>query len=278
MGRRNVKKEELNRLRTKSLDAQFCQEIVEGLNCSRFESEAILEVVKEIYFPYLESDAPHAPPGKISLVVVSSEEPAGKPLSACKKQPVCLTVHQGAADDVLLQKDGAAVFRQSRIPELCQEALSQGGLLTREDLAYRIFFVSPRTITRDLGVLRQKAAAHLIPLRSTVHDIGPVLSHRVEIVRLALQGRTATEICRQMRHSPSAVNNYLSTFIRCLHLKEKGLKREQIAYLLHRGESLIDQYLELADTCRKDKTMRYHLEAMLEVGQAVVEKKWRRRT
>lgn len=277
MGRRNDKKEELTRLTTKTLDAQFCQEIKEGLNCSRFESEAILGVVKEIYFPYLDPAHPQASPGKISLVVVSSEEPAGKPLRACVKQTVCLTVHQGAADDALLQKQGAAAFRQSRILDLCQETLSQGGLLTREDLAYRIFFVSPRTITRDLAVLRKKAPERLIPLRSNVHDIGPVLSHRVEIIRLALQGKTTTEICRQMRHSPSAVSNYLSTFIRCWQLKEKGLNRGQIAFLLHRGEGLIEQYLELAEACWRDETMRYHLEAMLEIGHAVVEKKRKRR-
>jgi len=99
-------------------------------------------------------------------------------------------------------KHGPAVFRQSRIPDICQEALSQGTLLTREDLAYRVFFVSPRTISRDLNILRRITPGLVIPLRSTVHDIGPVLTHRTQIVRLALEGKTMAQICQTTHHCP----------------------------------------------------------------------------
>lgn len=70
--------------------------------------------------------------------------------------------------------EGAAGFRQARIIDLCQEALSQGALLTREDLAYRVFFVSPRTITRDLNILREVDPDVMIPLRGCRHQLpGP---------------------------------------------------------------------------------------------------------
>jgi hypothetical protein len=75
-------------------------------------------------------------------------------------------------------------------------------VLTREDLAYRVFFVSTRTITRDLNVLREINPDVMIALRSTVHDIGPVLTHRTKIVCLALEGKTMTQICGIMRHRP----------------------------------------------------------------------------
>lgn len=45
MGRRLRTREILGRLNTKSLDARFLAEIREGLGCSAFESEAVLEVV-----------------------------------------------------------------------------------------------------------------------------------------------------------------------------------------------------------------------------------------
>jgi hypothetical protein len=41
MGVRNAKREELGRLQCKTLDAQFRTVIREGLNCSRFEAEAV---------------------------------------------------------------------------------------------------------------------------------------------------------------------------------------------------------------------------------------------
>ena len=209
MGIRNPNREILRRLDSKTLDARFLAEIEHGLNCSPFEAEAVLEVVKEVYFPFVDEHCVKAPPGK-----VIADEPAGKPVAECEKQSVCLTVHRGSQDDQIVQEQGAAGFRQARITEICQEALSQGALLTREDLAYRVFFVCPRTITRDLQFLRKARPEVVPPLRSTVHDIGPVLTHRTQIVRLALEGKTMTEICQIMHHSTQAVSNYLSTFVR----------------------------------------------------------------
>ena len=268
MGVRDAKREELNRLDCKTLDAQFKTTIGQGLNCSPFEAEAVVEVVHEVYGAALGGSESAALPGRISLVAVDAEEPAGKPVAECEKQTVRLTVHRGGQDDRCLQEQGADGFRQSRIPDLCQEALSQGALLTREDLAYRIFFVSPRTISRDLQALRKADPKTLIPLRSTVHDIGPVLTHRTQIVRLALEGKTTSQICQIMRHSPAAVANYVSTFTRCAQLAKENMQVGQIAFLLRRGRGLVERYLELLEECRTDKNLSYHLEELLRIGQA----------
>lgn len=265
MGIRQRQKETIERLQNKTLDEQFRTEIVQGLNCSPFEAEAVLDVVRETYFPFFDQAAPKMPPGWISLVAVCADEPAGKPIAECQKRTLCLTLHRGERDDALLLR-GAASFRRARIPDLCQQALSQGGLLTVEDLAYRIFFVSPRTITRDLAWLRDQDPTRVIPLRSTLHDIGPVLSHRTRIVRLALEGKTTSQICHIMRHSPEAVANYLSTFTRVAQLKQKDMQAGQIAFLLRRGVSLIKRYLELLDACHEDTNMAYHLEELLRLG------------
>lgn len=270
MGRKkDAAKAELSRLEAKTLDGRFMAIITEGLNCSQFEAERIVEVVHEVYLPYVDSQAaisPPGPPGRMSVVVVDAEEPAGKPLEACAKQSVSLGVHRGAEDDGLMQQQGVAAFRRARIADLCQEALSQGGLLTREDLAYRIFFVSPRTISRDLAWLRTHEPGQVAPLRSMVQDIGPMLTHRVQIVRLALEGKTATEIRVAMHHSLAAISNYLSTFIRCAQLRERGIDPSQIAFLIRRSRGLVDQYLALLNECKADKNLTYHLNQMLELG------------
>jgi len=272
MGVRNEGREELLRLKSKSLDARFVQEVQSGLGCSPFEAEAVLQVVKEVYFPFWDEACVLSPPGQVTLVAVSAEEPAGKPVRECAKVTVGLKVHRGAVDDALLQREGPQAFRRRRLPELCQEALSQGGLLTREDLAYRVFYVSPRTISRDLAWLRTQKPRLPVPLRSTVHDIGPTLTHRVEIVRLALRGKTTTEICRDTRHSPAAVANYLSTFTRCYQLHRRGMEPGQIAFLLRRGPGLIRQYLELIADVEHDRNLAYHLEELLRIGNAAEKK------
>jgi DNA-binding CsgD family transcriptional regulator len=266
MGVRHAKKEELERLESKTLDAQFLAIMREGLGCSAFEAEAVLEAVKEVYFPFLDAAAGQAPPGKVTLVAADADEPAGKPVAACQKVAVCLSVHRGTEDDRILQEQGPAALRRARIPELCQEALSQGGLLTAEDLAYRVFFVTPRTISRDLSALRKTDPGVMIPMRSTVHDLGPVLTHRTEIVRLALAGKTTSEICTALRHSPRAVANYLSTFVRCAQLQRKGLQVGQIAFLLRRGRKLVEAYLELLLACEQDRNYAYHLDELMRLG------------
>lgn len=268
MGVRNPGRDELLRLEEKTLDAQFLTTIQQGLNCSPFESQAVLEVVKEVYFPFLAQTQPAAAlPGKITLVGVCADEPAGKPIAKCAKRTVCLLLHRGAEDDRLLQQKGPDRFRQARIPDLCQEALSQGALLTREDLAYRVFFASPRTISRDLAAIRKQDPQLPVPLRSTVQDIGPVLTHRVQIVRLALEGKTMTEICRATRHSPASVANYLSTFTRVAQLAERQMQASQIAFLLGRGHTLIDRYLELVAQCQQDENFKYHLDQLTQLGR-----------
>jgi hypothetical protein len=272
MGIRDADREELLRLEAKTLDARFLTIVRDGLNCSPFEAEAVLEAVREVYFPFLDEAAGQAPPGKVTLVALDAEEPAGKPVASCHKVTVCLTVHRGADDDRLLQQGGPAALRRARIPDLCQEALSQGGLLTAEDLAYRVFFVTPRTISRDLKALRQADPGVMIPMRSTVHDLGPVLTHRTEIVRLALEGKTTTEICTILRHSPRAVANYLSTFARCVQLHRKGLQVGQIAFLLRRGPTLVERYLELLGACQADPNYAYHLDELMRLGAVGGEK------
>ena len=274
MGVRNVRRLELRRLEAKTLDARFLTEIQQGLNCSPFEGEAVLKVVKKVYFPFLDQvESPPAVPGKITVVAVCADEPAGKSIAKCEKRIVALTLHRGAADDSLLQHQGPAAFRQARIPDLCQEALSQGGLLTREDLAYRIFAVGTRTISRDLAALRKQHQQVPTPLRSTVQDIGPMLTHRVEIVRLALAGKTMTEICQDLRHSPAAVANYLQTFTRVAQLAERKLHPSQIAFLLHRGPGLIESYLELLKECQQNPNYDYHLKELLTHGSVGAKKK-----
>jgi hypothetical protein len=266
MGVRNRDREVIGRLDSKTLDARFRTEIQHGLNCSPFEAEAVLGVLKEIYGPFLAFDAAQALPGAITLVAVAADEPAGKPVADCTKQTVRLILHRGRIDDRLIHEMGPAAFRQARLLDLCQQALSQGGLLTAEDLAYRVFFVTPRTISRDLKVVRQAHPGVLIPMRSTLHDLGPVLTHRTEIVRLALQGKTTSQICQIMHHSPEAVANYLSTFTRCAQLADNGMQVGQIAFLLRRGPSLIRAYLDLLAECRRDRNMGYHLKELLRIG------------
>ena len=67
MGLRNKDRETPDRLDCKTLDAQFLTEVQRGLSCFAFEAQAVLQVVKEVCFPFLDRAQAQPPPGKINL-------------------------------------------------------------------------------------------------------------------------------------------------------------------------------------------------------------------
>lgn len=265
MGIRNKKNEELQRLNEKTLDAQFLTIVQHGLSCSQFEASAVLDVVKEVYFPFLNADDGDPTPGMLTLVALAADEPAGKPVAQCAKRTIRITLHRGQIDDETLQTKGPAAFRRDRIPDILQEAVDQDALLTREDLAYRVFWVAPRTISYDLAAIRRQKPTLPLPLRGTVHDIGPVLSHRVTIIEHALAGQTTTEISRQTHHSPDAIANYLALFTRVIHLRAANFSISEMAFLLHRGVGLITRYVDLITTLEATTTGQQQL-AIWQIG------------
>ena len=214
------------------------------------------------------------PPGKITLIAVAADEPAGKPVADCKKQTVCLTLHRGKIDDLLFQQHGPAAFRQARILDLCQQALSQGALLTAEDLAYRVFFVTPRTISRDLIVgppgsprrpdpdaqhpPRPRAGAH--PSHSNRPPCTPRQDHLADLPD----------------HAPlSRGGRQLSVHLHALRPTRRTRRcrpgRSPSSSAADRPS--IKAYLEILAECQRDRNMAYHLDELLRIGSCGGEKK-----
>ena len=67
------------RLAQKQLNQQFVNEIIQGLNCSPFEANAILDTVYKVYAPYFESSA-NLKPGQILFQVISIDTSSNTPL------------------------------------------------------------------------------------------------------------------------------------------------------------------------------------------------------
>jgi len=230
------------RLNTKTLDQQFVRMIIDGLNCSPFEASAVLEAVYEVYRNYFDS-SDNLKPGQIRISVLSIEANSKERLSEAKQVTVTLTLIEDREDLEVRKEQGIVGLRRHRIRRICQEALDQGGLLTVEDLAYRIFNCGQRTICRDLEYFRKKGI--MIPLRSTVKDIGRTLSHRVLIIKHWAAGKQYSEISRETHHSVKAVQNYVDKFKRTIALYLEGYTLTKISFLLRISPGLIEQYIDL---------------------------------
>ena len=100
-------------------------------------------------------------------------------------------------------------------------------------LAYRILNCGMRTITRDIKYF-QKLGIH-IPLRGQQKDIGPTLTHKVQIVNWYIKRMQPSEITKRTYHSLEAVERYILNFAKVsylsFHYREK-LSPSEIAFLV----------------------------------------------
>lgn len=238
----NTSTEKWTRLQEKNLDSQFINEIMTGMNCSPFEAAAILDTVHKVYsdfFDYNQSTAP----GKAKFVVISVEDSPSKSLKQAQKVLVTLTLEDTENDLEVKRKGGVAALRQHRLQRICNEALMQGGLLTVEDLANRILCCGERTIVRDIQILKNKGI--ILPLRSSIKDMGRTLSHRTLIIQKWVAGYEYTEIARLTNHSIDAINNYVRKFKQVVSLAGENYDVNTIAFLTKLSKALTLEYINI---------------------------------
>ncbi len=158
---------------------------------------------------------------------------------------VDLTIDGGIEDLDLQRVQGSQSLRQHRVLRLTEEAYSQGGLLTQEDIG-RLLQVSSRTIRSDIHDLMLDG--NTVHTRGFDHDIGRGTSHKTRIVDLYLQGLTYDEIMRKSRHSAHAVKRYVCTFGRMLLLRSRDVSAiGELSRLLQLSERVTQEYIELYD-------------------------------
>ena len=233
-----------SRLENKSLDQQFINEIIYGLNCSPFEASVVLDTVYKVFGSYFKSGS-CLQPGQIRLSILSIDAKVSQSISKSKQITVTLTLNDDKEDLRIRKKYGVIGLRRHKIQRICHQAFDQGGLLTVEDLAYRIFNCGERTICRDLQHFKDNDI--FIALRSTVKDIGRSLSHRLQVIKLWAKGKQYSEISLSTCHSLAAIQNYVDKFKRTIALYEEGYNAHKISFLLRLSASLVEQYITLYD-------------------------------
>ena len=234
-----------DRLKQKQQDTQFINKLQMGMNCSMFEAKAILNLVYEVYDPFFDNSA-SMKPGQIKFEVVGVDNSPKEKLSDCQIKSVLLT-HDGGEEDLLIrQHKGVIELRQHRLQRICNEAFQQDGLLTVEDLANRLLNCGERTITRDIQALKQRDI--VLPLRSTIKDMGRAITHRELIIKHWLLGMEYSEISRRTNHSIEAIANYVDKFKRVICLAKENYEIHTIAFFVKISQTLAKQYYHLYTT------------------------------
>ncbi len=230
------------RLSIKTLDQAALNQLVNDFACSPFESKAIVEMM-HLTFEQAWQSPTNLKPGQMLIMAIDDHEPPGKPLKDCRFKPVVITLHNEEDETVRQQFKGHQVItelRRTRLGRIADEVLAQGAYLTVEDVADLIFNCGERTIVNDLKVLRQRG--QIVPLRGQQADIGRGVSHKIQVVKLALQRHLPSAIARRLNHSLHSVERYLSDFSAIATLLAEDWPLETISLVRHVSLALVREY------------------------------------
>lgn len=97
--------ERWSRLEAKSLDNQFINAIINGLNCSSFEAKAVLDTVHKVYGDFFDCSLDLAP-GKAKFIVISAEEYPSVKISEASMVSVTLTINDDKEDLAIKEAEG----------------------------------------------------------------------------------------------------------------------------------------------------------------------------
>jgi hypothetical protein len=133
-------------------------------------------------------------------------------------------------------------FNRARCARWCFEAYEQGGVLTLLDLSLLSglseYYVGIR--------LREYEAetGQIVPTRGTVHDLGPSVTHKAEVIRRWLRDESPAHIARALNHSQEAVDRYIADFQKVRLLAQKFPEMDLPA-LTGLSASVVKQYAAL---------------------------------
>jgi hypothetical protein len=249
-----------HRLSQKQLNTQFVNEIMHGMQCSPFEASAILDSVYKVYGDYFQSNGTLRP-GQLHFQVLCIENNPSIKLADSKQVTVTLTLDDPKEDLSIREKFGVIGLRLHRIQRLCDEAFQQGGLLTVEDLAYRLLNCGQRTLCRDLRSLREQNI--MLPLRSTIKDMGRTISHRSLIIKEWLKGKEYSDITKDTFHSVASVQNYVNKFKKVVALSEEGYDVHTIGFLVKISAQLVEEYFNIYKSLDMASHRRKELKSFL---------------
>jgi hypothetical protein len=135
-------------------------------------------------------------------------------------------------------------FNRARFARWCFEAYKQGGVLTQLDLSL-LSGLSAHYISKVLREYEMEAG-EIVPTRGTVHDLGPAVTHKGEVVRRWLRHQSPVQIARETKHSQASVDRYIADYQKVRLLAQK-IPFADLPALTGLSVGVVGQYVELLE-------------------------------
>ena len=228
--------EELERAQAKTSEQQLINALEQGFHYAPRIAEAIVAEAQDC----LSGEQEGIQVGQMCVLLAKQGAANGRAMRETELVRVVWTVDGGGEDREVAQKHGMRAVRQQRILRLLDEAVEQGGAASQEDLAHALHS-SVRTIKRDCAELQREG--YYLPTRGRLEGVGRGQTHKAQIIRLWLEGKTYDQIALHTRHSAKSIQRYIKAFEQVVLLERQELSPAQMAQLLQIGPSLVQEYL-----------------------------------
>lgn len=181
--------------------------------------------------------------GQLQWVTVRKDCPPSRARRIRDCQLTAVTLDVVGPQDILDLKAARGMHKLKReaVARILRQADAQGGCMACTEVS-AILKISPTTVNTYIREWEEEHG-EVLPRRGTIHDLGPTLTHKAEIVRkLFLEGQSVQDVARTTHHSVDAVHRYIDMFKRVLLLHTKGLSASEITYGLHISRRLLAEY------------------------------------
>jgi hypothetical protein len=209
-------------------------------------AEAMIQRILETIDAFVEPISLLKPGQLLWMAVINDgHKRTYKTMKEIPQVPVILDLVTDDDLQALANGEDFRVVRRRRHARLLDQVATQAGVLAHTDLS-AITLTSESQVGDDIARV-QRAQDRLLPYRGSVQDIGPTISHKVEVARLLEAGYLEPEICRMLSpaHSLHAVENYAQIYKNTVKLLERGFAPDEISSILSISRRLVDAYIEI---------------------------------
>jgi hypothetical protein len=193
-------------------------------------------------------------PGQMLWMAVANDgnKHLFKAMKDTPQVPVVLDLVTDHDLQALADSQDLMVLRRQRHTRLLDQAYDQGGALAHTDLC-AITLSGEGQVAGDIAHV-QRTQARLLPHRGIVHDVGPTLSHKVQVARLLEAGYLEPEIGRKLSptHGLRSVERYAQTYKNVIKLLERGFAPTEISGILSISRRLVGAYIEIVNEHHPD--------------------------
>jgi len=233
-----------------ALGAFFTQECPQlgGHRTRQVLVQAVMNLVHQFY-----PETTHLRQGQIQWTTVDRDEKAsyGKSIQNTKLASVVLDLVRPEDAGQRAQGKRLLELKKQAVVRLFQQAWHQGGCLTNAEVTI-LLKIGDTTVSKYVREYEEEHQT-LLPRRGSMHDMGPTITHKVQIVRkLFLEGKTVEQTMRETNHSAHSVHRYIRAFKQVLLCHRRGLSVGEIAYATKMTRPLVEEYLQLLQNLAKE--------------------------